>query len=242
MLKDVDAAALTRLLDLQDEDSAIRRLETRRASLPETQRLTEVTDQLAELGADLAIATKQSTELTTEQSRIEGEMGLTDSKIAKEEQRLFSGAVSNPKELSSLQAEIEMLKRQRAASENALLEVMVQSDAATETRERLEAEHTELGATAEHLRVTVAELTGDIDGRLAEHWASRETIAAELPEELVELYDKVRAQKSGVGAARLEAGTCQGCHTKLPAREVEHLRASGGVQRCDNCRRILVVV
>lgn len=241
MLTDVDAAALTRLLDLQDEDSTLRRLETRKSSLPEAQRLAEITDQLAELAADLAIATKQSTELTTEQSRIEGEMGLIDDKVAREEQRLFSGAVSNPKELSALQAEIGMLKRRRAALEDELLEVMVQSETATETRERLEAEHSELESAARELRAAVDELTGDLDAQLAEHSARREAIAAELPADLLELYDKVRAQKGGVGAARLENGTCQGCHTKLPAKEVEHLRAAGGVQRCDNCRRILIV-
>jgi predicted nucleic acid-binding Zn-ribbon protein len=62
-----------------------------------------------------------------------------------------------------------------------------------------------------------------------------------LPQELVALYEKIRAAKGGVGAAALEQGTCQGCHTKLPAREVERLRAEGGLQRCENCRRILVV-
>ena len=241
MLTDVDAAALTRLLDLQDEDTAVRRLQSRKSSLPEAQRLAEVADQLAELAADLAIATKQSTELATEQSRIEGEISLTDAKIAREEQRLFSGAVANPKELSALQAEVAMLKRRRAGLEDELLEVMVQSEGATETRERLEREHAELDATARQLRATVDELTGDIEAQLAEHSSLRDTIASELPDDLLELYERVRAQKGGVGAARLENGTCQGCHTKLPAKEVEHLRASGGVQRCDNCRRILVV-
>jgi predicted nucleic acid-binding Zn-ribbon protein len=55
------------------------------------------------------------------------------------------------------------------------------------------------------------------------------------------LYDSIRASKNGVGAAALVGGTCQGCHTQLPAREVERMRAEGGLQRCDNCRRILVV-
>jgi hypothetical protein len=27
----------------------------------------------------------------------------------------------------------------------------------------------------------------------------------------------------------------------LPSREVEQVKAAGGLQRCDNCRRILVI-
>jgi predicted nucleic acid-binding Zn-ribbon protein len=56
------------------------------------------------------------------------------------------------------------------------------------------------------------------------------------------LYDTIREQKHGIGAAALEQGTCQGCHTKLPQKEIERMRAEGGLQRCDNCRRILVIV
>jgi predicted nucleic acid-binding Zn-ribbon protein len=113
MSKDVAEDALKRLLDLQVEDSEIRRLNDRMSSLPEAARLEELKTQLAELEADLEIAGKQLDEIGREQGRLEGEIELLEGKLAKEEQRLFSGGVSNPKELSALQAEIEMLKRQR---------------------------------------------------------------------------------------------------------------------------------
>ena len=91
-----DPAALRRLLDLQAEDTAIKRLEERRASLPEARRLAEIDAALAELDADLAIARKQHDEVAREVARLEGESGLLDQKIAREEQRMFSGGVSNP--------------------------------------------------------------------------------------------------------------------------------------------------
>src|SRR5918999_3416518 len=95
MAMDVDQSSLVRLLDLQAEDSAIRRLEERRGSLPEAQRLAEVSETLAELESDIEIASKQSDEINREHSRLEGEIELSDQKIAREEQRLFSGSVSN---------------------------------------------------------------------------------------------------------------------------------------------------
>jgi predicted nucleic acid-binding Zn-ribbon protein len=85
-------------------------------------------------------------------------------------------------------------------------------------------------------------LTGEIESELGAHGSARAEIATSLPDDLLKLYDQLRASKGGVGAAALEAGTCQGCHTKLPAKEIERLKAQGGLQRCDNCRRILVIV
>ncbi|MGH2729792.1 MAG: zinc ribbon domain-containing protein [Actinomycetota bacterium] len=242
MPMEVDAPALQRLLQVQAEDTAIKRLEERKASFPEAARLEEVTGNLAELDADLEIARKQNDELKREQDRLEGEIEILAGKTEREQQRLYSGAVSNPKELDALRAEVEMLKRQRADLEDKLLEVMVQKDQAAAQLESLESERAEAAKVVKELGATVASILAEIDKELEGHRTERDKIAAVLPGDLLTLYEGLRDAKGGVGAAALEGGTCQGCHTTLPAREVERLRAERGLQRCDNCRRILVVV
>ena len=242
MVKDVDPAALHRLLELQNHDSDIARLSHRKATLPEAQRLTEVKGSLAELAADIEIAEKQVREIGREQDRLEDEIGLIEQKTQKEEARLFSGGVSNPKELGSLQAEVAMLKKKRSGLDDQLLEVMVQKDDAVTTKERLDAERQAASTEAETLTRTVGDLASEIDTELGQHSTARGEIASAIPEDLLALYDSIRAAKGGVGAAALRGGTCEGCHTQLPATEVERLKAGAGIQRCDNCRRILVVV
>jgi predicted nucleic acid-binding Zn-ribbon protein len=237
----VEDEALQRLLDLQFEDSAIRRSEERRAGLPEAIRLREVSAQLAELQADSEIAHKQLDEITREHHRFEGEIGIADQKIQKEEQRLFSGAVSNPKELGALQAEVTMLKRKKGELEDQLLEVMLQKDDATSTVETLGRERSDMASQAQSLEKTVAQLIVEIEGDLERHRARRTEIAPTIPEDLLSLYERLREAKGGVGAAALVDSTCQGCHTRLPSKEAERLRSERGLQRCDNCARILVV-
>ncbi len=232
---------LHRLLDLQTEDTALRRLADRKASLPEAARLDEISEALAELDSDLAFANSQYEEVARETSRLEGEVEILEQKIGREEQRLFSGGVSNPKELSSLQAEVESLKRRRSTLEDELLEVMVKRESAGETLARLKDEQAAANKEKEELTGRVEELTGEIDTESAKHTEARNAIAAETPSDLLTLYDKLRSEKAGVGAAALEGATCLGCHMKLPAQELERMRAEGGLQRCDNCRRILVV-
>jgi uncharacterized protein len=238
---DADDAALERLLALQEEDTEIGRLTDRLSTLPEVSRLARINERLAEYETDLGIARKQLDEIEREQSRMEGEIELVAQKTTREEGRLYSGSVSNPKELSSLQAEVEMLKRRSAGLEDDLLEVMVQRDGASDAVERLERERAAAADESAELTTRVAELSGSIEAALQEHRSRRESIARELPEALLRLYEQLRAAKNGVGAAALVGDTCQGCHTKLPAREVERLRSERGLQRCDNCRRILVV-
>lgn len=239
---DVDDSQLQRLLELQAEDSSIRRLRDQRASLPEAARLAEINETLAELDSDIAIAQKQYDEAAREQERLEGEMGILDQKIEREEGRLFAGSVSNPKELSALQAEVAMLKRKRSELEDSVLEVMVNRDQMKETLNSLTAERSQAALEAADLSQQVARLSKGIDAELETHETGRAEAAGSLPPDLLELYEKLRDTKHGVGAAALVNGTCEGCHTQLPSKEVERLRAERGLQRCDNCRRILVVL
>lgn len=241
MAMDVDSTSLQRLLDLQTEDSAIARLTQQRSSLPEAARLAEVKEQLAELESDLEIARKQHEEIQREASKLEGEIELIDQKIGREEQRMFSGLVSNPKELSALQAEVESLKRKKGGIEDQLLEVMEAREQASATIDSLSDERATASDEADRLSATVGDLTKDLGAQLEEHTAKRDEIAPSIPESVLTLYEKLRETKQGIGAASLVGGTCQGCHTKLPSKEFERLRAAGGLQRCDNCRRILVV-
>src|SRR5919106_5303141 len=169
-----DDSALVRLLELQDEEGALERLRRRLDTLPEAAQLADVRARLAELSSDSDIATKQRDEINREQARIEAESGVLDQKLQREEGRLFSGGVSNPKELSSLQDEVEMLKRQRSVAEDRLLEVMVAHDQANQTLASLIAERDETAEAAEGLGATVAQIVSEIEAELRSHEQTRD--------------------------------------------------------------------
>ncbi|MGO4758010.1 zinc ribbon domain-containing protein, partial [Streptomyces sp. 2MCAF27] len=70
----------------------------------------------------------------------------------------------------------------------------------------------------------------------------RGVIAGTIPADLLKLYDKLREQQGGVGAARLYQRRCDGCRQELAITELNEVRAAAPdtVVRCENCRRILV--
>jgi predicted nucleic acid-binding Zn-ribbon protein len=76
---------------------------------------------------------------------------------------------------------------------------------------------------------------------LGERRAERDALTPALDEELLELYEDLRSAKKGVGAARLVDGVCQGCHQKLSAMELDRIRRTEGIRRCEYCRRILIL-
>jgi predicted nucleic acid-binding Zn-ribbon protein len=82
----------------------------------------------------------------------------------------------------------------------------------------------------------------EIDEQERRHATDRQAIAAELPADLVQLYDRIRLASGGVGAALLRNRRCEGCRIELAGNELATARHSAPdvVIRCDNCRRILV--
>ena len=231
------------LLELQAHDSAIDRLEHRRASLPEDVRLAELGDALA--AVDQLTAERNGTLATVQrdQSRLEHEIDMVTGKAGNEEARAVSGKVTSPKELTAIQEEVASLKRRQSTLEDELLELM-------EQRETLESELGELagrrqGFTAEQAEVTKARDAAlvEIDRELEAERAARDGLAPEVGEELHALYDQIRARQGGIGAAALVGNTCQGCRVSISPVELAAIRKlpPEEVKRCENCRRILVI-
>ncbi|GAA4766628.1 hypothetical protein GCM10023329_11080 [Streptomyces sanyensis] len=82
----------------------------------------------------------------------------------------------------------------------------------------------------------------ELDDEAASATKEREVVAASVPADLMKLYEKLRVQQGGVGAARLFQRRCEGCRLELNITELNEVRAAApdAVLRCENCRRILV--
>jgi len=230
-----------RLLALQEADSAIDRLRHRK----------EILEAGGELGAARAEADAaergwgelrlQIDATARDQLRLEHEIDSLTQKTAAEEKRMYDGSIANARELESLQHEIENLRKRRSDREDELLALM-------EVREDLESKASAAETRTAELRESAETLGGEanrelteIDRDLAARGAERGGIVSDIDPDVLELYEELRVQKKGVGAAALIDGVCQGCHEKLSAMELDRLKHADGVKRCEYCRRILVL-
>ena len=232
---------MDRLLELQELDLSIDRLEARRTELEggeeadaERRRLYEIEQRLGELRLALD-------GVAQEERRLEGEIGSLEARIAAEDKRLYDGSVANPKELSSIQAELANLRSRKSRVEDAELEQMERREGFEKRLPALEAEVAEARERMARLESQSAAELESIESALPERRAERERLILELDEDLLDLYESLREQKRGVGAAELQDGVCQGCHQKLSALELDRIKRGEGIRRCPYCRRILVV-
>jgi len=231
-----------RLLEVQALDSRIAQLDHKRKNLPEHAELDRLGADLAQLRDLLVAARTEDSDTAREQTKAEQDVDQVRQRSARDQQRLDSGAVTSSKDLENLQREITSLAKRQSDLEDVVLEVMERREAAQERA-------TELAGRVESLEAKTAEAeqrkTAALEGIDAEGFTvakQREALAVDVPGDLLKLYDKLRSQQGGIGAARLYQKRCEGCRLELNITEINEVRAAPAdtVVRCENCRRILV--
>jgi predicted nucleic acid-binding Zn-ribbon protein len=230
-----------RLLELADLDAELGRLDHRRRGLPEVAELARLDARASELKDALVVTETDLGDLAREQGRAERDVDQVRTRIEKDRARLDAGQVSAARELASLQSEIESLHRRQGDLEEVVLELMERREALDSRQGELTAERDSLGDEMAAVAARRDAAVKEIDEQEAKASDQRGGIAAEIPADLLALYDQIRKTK-GVGAAALRAGRCEGCHLSLNAADLNVIRASAPdeVVRCEECRRILV--
>ncbi|MFQ6122580.1 MAG: zinc ribbon domain-containing protein [Dehalococcoidales bacterium] len=203
------------------------------------QMLSQLGESQAVAGAQTKLASEQKRldELRHQQHSTEWEVDDLVTKITATEEQLYSGRIKNPKELTNLQHEVNLLKAKRDQLETRVLETMDQVELAEASVAALSGEFKKLEA---EWRNQQQQLTADIEtlkSKLSDLKHKRQLLSAEINPQAVGVYDKLRRQK-GQAVAKVEQGICRGCRISLPFSELQQARG-GNLVQCSNCGRIL---
>ena len=229
------------LLDLARLDAELSRLDHRRSALPEVAELARMEARAAELKDAIVVAETELGDLAKEQGRAERDVDQVRTRIDRDRVRLDAGQVSAARELATLQSEIESLHRRQDDLEEIVLDLMERREALVSRRDELAAERDSLAGEMATVAARRDAAVKEIDEQAGRASDQRAGIAAEVPADLLKLYEQIRGSR-GVGAAMLRAGRCEGCHLTLNTVDLNGIRASAPdeVIRCEECRRILV--
>ncbi len=220
-------------VDLEIE-SASRRLKEIAASLVESNELKRARKMVVEAQARLAKRRARMKDLDLEVSSL-------SHKIETDEQRLYSGRVTNPKELASLQDEVASLRRWRDKKEDDLLEVMVAAEEGEAALADAQAILTQVSETWRAEQGDLAEEQARLQARLQELVEQRKSLVAAIGPEDMAIYERLRQRKAGRAVALVKDGICQGCRMNPPTSQVQHARSGTELVFCNNCGRILHV-
>ena len=233
-----DPAIQLRLLDVQEHDTRLSQLDHRATHLPEAAELADVEARLRRARDEVVAAETIASDLEDEQKRADRDVEQVRERQARDQELLDSGSIGDPKQLQSIQAELENLARRQTDLEDVELEIMERVEGARAAVAQLTAGRDELVGQREALAATVQEKLAAIAGERTATEAERQAIAADVAPELLALYDKIRGDHGGVGAAPLHRGACQGCRLSLPPTELEEIRSAAPDERSFEAPRI----
>ncbi len=230
------------MLDLQELDAKADLLRHQRSHLPELAEIEQLRTTRTDLDNRARDAQIVVDDLTEEQSKIDADVEQGRTRRTRDQERIDRGEIANPKDLQHMLSELESLQRRIGTLEDQELDVMEQVETAQRELDALTGQLTEADARLATLSESRDEKVAEIDAELERVVSERAPIAAGLPDDLLALYDKLRVQKGGVGAAALRARTCEGCHISIDPAELAQIKAAGSDQviRCEECQRILV--
>jgi len=224
---------LCRLQHLDSErDGQQRRLKEIEATLGESEALEGARRALEDTQA-------QVRKWTVRQRDLELEIQTISDEASRSEQRLYSGTVKNPKELSDLQAKIASLRRQRQKLEDSLLEKMIELEEAENERAQAQAH---LDDTESRWSTQQTDLLAEreaLQGKLAQ---VERTLAALLPNiesRDLAIYQELRRRKGSVVVVQMQGSACGGCGVAVSPSLEWRLR-QGELIQCGNCERIIV--
>ncbi|MGD8624872.1 MAG: hypothetical protein PVF47_12235 [Anaerolineae bacterium] len=208
-------------------------------------RLAQVEEQLGEsrelIQAREAVAEVEETvgRLQADLRALELEIGTVNNKLKQNQDRLYSGKVRNPKELTGLHDEAGALRRRRSELEDRQLELMIE----------IEDEEAELAERQARLRQIEAGWHKDqdalraekeqLEARLAELEENCAAARARIDAGALADYDDLRDRFGGVAVARLKSGICQACGVDVPTSMARSVERGEGKHYCTVCNRLL---
>ncbi|GGQ78946.1 zinc ribbon domain-containing protein [Couchioplanes azureus] len=231
--------AQRRLLDLQGIDTALNQLAHRRRSLPELAEIEAVARELSALEDERVRAQVAVDDLDRDIARFEKDIEQVRARKDRDQARLEAGGAL--REIEGLQHELATLNRRQSELEDAELELMERRETAEQVLDEVRKRIAEASARREAAEARRDEAYAEIGKEQEFKTQSRAPLAADLPPDLLTLYDKIR-EETGLGAALFRAGRCGGCRIELYGADLARVKSAAAdeVVRCEECRRIMV--
>lgn len=236
----VDPFLQQRLLDVQAIDQTLAQLAHELEHSPMKAAVAEARRSVIAADESAVAAQTSARDLEREVARADQDVQNVRNRVTRDEQLMQSGSVG-AKQLTDVEHELVSLARRQAELEDVELELMEKLEQAQASTAQKQVELEQAQAALEDAENLWVRRAAEIENELTSLRSERGVAATGLPEELLALYEKIRA-RSGIGAAALTRGRCGSCNLELTSSDLERIRsaAADDVLRCEECGAITV--
>ncbi|MBI3932283.1 MAG: hypothetical protein HY317_02615 [Acidobacteria bacterium] len=227
-------ADLEKLVRLQRAESELHRLT---ADLSQIPRLREQIDaRRLEERSRLDVAREALAASQKNRRQRETELQDLETKRSKYKGQLME--VKTNKEYTAMLHEIEVVEREIRSREDQVLEEMERAETLAADIKREEAAFKEAEEQFRGEARGLDERAKALAAAAARQAAEREAVAATVPSDLLERFQRV-ARLRGSGVAQAKDGMCTLCHVRLRLQMYSDLKRNEQILECPACSRIL---
>jgi uncharacterized protein len=228
---------LQNLLELQGVDVRLHEVRAQLAALPK--KIAEVDARVA--AAKATLEQSKAAQLNTIKERKKYDLDVEQWKERARKYRDQSSQVKTNEAYKALQHEIQNAEDEMAKAEDRLLEQMV---AAEEYDRRVKASDKTLKETEEAARGQRAKIDAEkasTEKIVAELEVERARAVAEIPENLLDHYDRIVRKHNGIALAEVREEKCGACGMRVRPHVFQEMRRAGTEEmfHCETCTRIL---
>jgi predicted nucleic acid-binding Zn-ribbon protein len=229
--------AIPHLIELQRVDLTIGALRAEIDSYPK--RIQEADSKLSGARAAVAAAKEAHTNALKERKRFELDVDQWKDRARK--YRDQSGAVKTNEAYKALLHEIANAEAEVAKAEDRQLDVMMSGEEFEQRVRHAEADLKEAETSVAADRKEIHSRYDEKQKLLKAALAERERIAAPVPKDLLELYERIAKRNNGTAMAQVRDDQCRGCGMRVLPHIIQELRqeANEEIYRCEMCGLIL---
>jgi uncharacterized protein len=228
---------LQKLLDLQQTDAEILRLNQEIATLPK--RVAAIETRLAGVTAQVEKAKGAMKDLDSRRRKHESDIQTLQQKISKYRDQTLS--VKTNQEYRALLDEVGFAEAEIRKIEDKILEGMVDAEERQNEIKSAEAELNARKAEVEKEKSEARVKTDEDQKQLATLTPKRDILRKEIDPDLLRHYDRLLKLR-GSALSEVKDQKCSACQVILRPQVWQDVRSDSHILHCDSCNRILYFV
>ena len=219
------------LVDSEHQDKS-RQLAMVNDGLGESDEVTRAQEAIVETETSLG-------QLMAQLRALEIEIAGVDTKLKQNQDRLYSGRVRNPKELSNLQEEAAALRRRRSQLEDGQLDLMISVEETEAELAERQARFNQIEAAWRDEQARLQAEKEELELRLVELEEQRDGMRSHIGAADLDRYDSMRPRLGGTAVARLKKGICTACGVDVPTSMARAVERGDGMHAGPICGRLI---
>jgi len=229
------------LVELQAIENAVSARYTEIEKVKSSSELTEAENNLAASRIKSEENNNKFHDLDVKRKKLEDSVDTHEEKIKSNESKLFSGTITDSKELSNYQEEIQMLKNANSKLEDEILAIMEEQDMIKPVIEASKEEIAELDSIVLRIRNEMDEKLEGLKHNIEGLKKRKDDVVSRIPGDYLKKYNDLKTKKGGIAVSIIKDNFCNVCNMEIPSIETERFVESDQVYRCPICGRMSVL-